>query len=147
MASDLEVILPEVRQTSWVTSGDVKTNPFAERGIRLHQIVQKAMVEKTKTNDVDPAIIWFFDEAERRGWRDLTWREEVALGDGAGQLRFIDLLHQPEGQGPFILLELKTGHPKDEHVAQLQDYLDLVGRSAEGYLCYLDRQEVVALGP
>ena len=139
-----DISLPEFGHGPWLV--DVAENAQAQRGTRLHQIVQKAMTDMATPDEFEPALAWFFNEAGERGWLKLSWQAEVALGDGQGNLRFIDLLHRSK-DSEALLLEIKTGSPREEHVSQLKDYLELVGPSAKGYLCYLDQQEVVALGP
>ncbi|MBO4368561.1 MAG: UvrD-helicase domain-containing protein [Desulfovibrio sp.] len=88
---------------------------------------------------VRKALLWLLGQQCCREWLAKGLREQSLL-DTNGRLLRCDLLY-PLNETEFLLIDYKSGHPKNEYITQMQNYewaLEESGKSVRGVLVFLD---------
>jgi ATP-dependent exoDNAse (exonuclease V) beta subunit len=135
-------------------------------GLIVHEILEKAnhleeglnlirqygfegRLDEETRNLVSAQLQALFDLPEFKNWYSSAYQampEQGILLPGGSQKRPDRILI---GKDKALVVDFKTGEQKESHFSQVRDYMYLVGqlsqKPVEGYLCYLEPTQIIAV--
>ncbi|BCS86934.1 UvrD-helicase domain-containing protein [Pseudodesulfovibrio sediminis] len=123
-----------------------------ERAIRMAMEDFPALgsLSSTELDELKTDLItmstWALGQQQLRTWLSTGLREPEVM-DAEGQFKRLDLLYRGEDT---IIVDFKTGQPTPKNAEQVREYMQILkaidGRTPQGFLVYLDRQEIQQVG-